>query len=339
MQDNTDSLTETRNSSEVQLTFWQKMRSLFCPCILSSHPPTYRIDKLDVISVSKASETNHSNHYPTIHIRKEVEFAENFRGRRSLAAQRKTSEELGEFEMSKRDALLSKKFSYVDKEFRETINIDVGFNSRLCSMEETDCSVCNLPEHALLPVGVADRQLLLKVATASINVNLSLLKRQVSERQKRKRDKTEQSKYGNFEFNKFWNQRYLLFERFDEGIQIDENSWAKLPPEQVCEYIANKCTGAKLIVDAFAGVGATAIKFATLHSCAKVVANDHNAQKLSFLQNNAKIYEVDRRIQLREGDFLSLESKNVDVVFLQPPLSKLLMGYRSLSAGDFDPHL
>lgn len=339
MQDNTDSLTETRNSSEVQVSFWERMKGLFCPCILSAHPPTYRIDKRDVLSVSKASETNHSNHYPTIHIRKELEFAENFRGRRSLAAHRKTSEELGEFEMSKRDALLSKKFSYVDKEFRETINIDVGFNSRLCSMEETDCSVCNLPEHALLPVGVGERQLLLKVGTASINVNLGLLKRQVSERQRRRRERGEQAKYGNFEFNRFWNQRYLLFERFDEGIQIDENSWAKLPPEQVCEYIAMKCAGAKLIVDAFAGVGATAIKFASLNSCAKVVANDRNPQKLKFLQNNAKIYEVDRRIELTEGDFLLLPRATADVVFLHPPLSKLLLGYRSLAAADFDPHL
>jgi tRNA G37 N-methylase Trm5 len=69
-----------------------------------------------------------------------------------------------------------------------------------------------------------------------------------------------------------------------------------LPPEQVCEYIANKCGGARLVLDGFAGVGAMSIKIAYVNSSAKVISVDYNSKKLKFLHNNAKIYEVDKRI-------------------------------------------
>lgn len=39
------------------------------------------------------------------------------------------------------------------------------------------------------------------------------------------------------------------------------------------EYLANKCNGAKIILDAFAGVGGNAIKLANINSCVKVIAN------------------------------------------------------------------
>lgn len=81
-----------------------------------------------------------------------------------------------------------------------------------------------------------------------------------------------------------------MFEKFDEGIKIDENSWSKIPPEQISEYIASKCNGAKVILDAFAGVGGTSIKLANVNSCVKVIANDYNKKKTSFLLNNAKVY-------------------------------------------------
>lgn len=33
--------------------------------------------------------------------------------------------------------------------------------------------------------------------------------------------------------DRFWNQRYLFFAKFDEGIKIDEESWNKTTPEAV----------------------------------------------------------------------------------------------------------
>jgi trimethylguanosine synthase len=143
----------------------------------------------------------------------------------------------------------------------------------MCSIDEFDCPISNLNENVLLSIGLKNRQLLVKVSRANISIKLALLKREIANK-KKKTEKIEQKKYGEFEFHKYWNQRYILFEKFDEGIKIDENSWTINPPEQVSEYIANKCNGAKIILDAFAGVGGTSIKLANINSCAKVIANE-----------------------------------------------------------------
>lgn len=62
----------------------------------------------------------------------------------------------------------------------------------------------------------------------------------------------------------------------------------------MCEYIASKCKGARVIVDGFAGVGGVAIKMAGINSCVRVIANEASREKLSFLLNNAAIYEVEQ---------------------------------------------
>lgn len=69
-------------------------------------------------------------------------------------------------------------------------------------------------------------------------------------------------------------------------------------PEKIAEYISLKCSGAKVILDGFAGIGGASLKFASLYSCVKMIANDNNGQKLSLLINNAKVYEVDSAIEL-----------------------------------------
>jgi trimethylguanosine synthase len=147
----------------------------------------------------------------------------------------------------------------------------------------------------LLPAGVKNRQLLVKVTRVNVSIRLALLKREIGNK-KQRNEKMEQKKYREYEFNKHWDQRYILFEKFDEGIKIDENSWTINPPEQVSEYIASKCNGAKIVLDAFAGVGGNAIKLANINSCVKVIANEENKEKMGILLNNAKVYEVDANI-------------------------------------------
>ena len=88
---------------------------------------------------------------------------------------------------------------------------------------------------------------------------------------------------------------------------MDEPSWARTPPGPICEWIAGKCVQAKLIVDAFAGVGGTAIRIANGPQCLKVIANDWNGRRLQCLYNNAKVYDVDRSIEVREGNFLQFQ--------------------------------
>ena len=95
---------------------------------------------------------------------------------------------------------------------------------------------------------------------------------------------------------KYWNQRYYLWHRFDEGIQMDEESWYSVVPEQIAKQIAERCRGAALVVDAFCGAGSSAIHLAA--TCGKVIAVDHDSAKLEMARHNAEIYGVEDKIDL-----------------------------------------
>jgi hypothetical protein len=41
-----------------------------------------------------------------------------------------------------------------------------------------------------------------------------------------------------YHFVQYWAQRYRLFSRYDEGIQLDEESWYSVTPEKIAEHIA-----------------------------------------------------------------------------------------------------
>ena len=61
---------------------------------------------------------------------------------------------------------------------------------------------------------------------------------------------------------KFWHQRYRLFSKYDEGIQIEsEESWYSVTPEKIAEHLAERCRG-DIVVDGFCGVGGNSIQFA-----------------------------------------------------------------------------
>jgi hypothetical protein len=40
---------------------------------------------------------------------------------------------------------------------------------------------------------------------------------------------------------KYWDQRYRIFSKFDEGIQLDGESWYSITYEQIGEYIVDRC--------------------------------------------------------------------------------------------------
>ena len=90
--------------------------------------------------------------------------------------------------------------------------------------------------------------------------------------------------------DRFWNQRYYIFERFDEGISIDEESWSTVVPEAVAEFIASRVR-CDTVLDAFSGVGGVAIKLA--NTCYRVVANDNNKDRINCLSRNASVYCID----------------------------------------------
>jgi hypothetical protein len=62
----------------------------------------------------------------------------------------------------------------------------------------------------------------------------------------------------------FWYQRYYYYSRFDEGIQMDYESWYSVTPEELAKYIANLCVD-KVVVDGFCGSGGNVIQVKLLY--------------------------------------------------------------------------
>ncbi|PRW59904.1 trimethylguanosine synthase [Chlorella sorokiniana] len=121
---------------------------------------------------------------------------------------------------------------------------------------------------------------------------------------------------------KYWLQRYSLFSRFDEGIQIDDQGWYSVTPEVIAKHHAERAVAALgpdcVACDPFAGAGGNVIQFA-LH-CTGVVAVEIDAGRMAMLRNNAAVYGVEDKIQFIRGDFFE-EVPNIkaDVVFYSPP--------------------
>ncbi|XP_020523796.1 trimethylguanosine synthase isoform X4 [Amborella trichopoda] len=136
---------------------------------------------------------------------------------------------------------------------------------------------------------------------------------------------------------KYWYQRYNLFSRYDEGIEMDEEGWFSVTPEDIAIRHAEK-SGNGLVIDCFSGVGGNAIQFAHLlfkpepkvqilssdsvrvspqvtvpsrvlkpcTLCCHVIAIDINARKVGYSLNNARIYGVEDYIDFIIGDFFLL---------------------------------
>ncbi|XP_011334640.1 trimethylguanosine synthase isoform X1 [Ooceraea biroi] len=116
---------------------------------------------------------------------------------------------------------------------------------------------------------------------------------------------------------KYYNKRYFLFSRYNEGIQLDSESWFSVTPEKIARHIAEVCS-CNTIIDAFCGAGGNAIQFA--FTCKRVIAIDIDPNKIRMARHNAEIYGVEDKIEFIIGDFFALApSLRGDVVFLSPP--------------------
>ena len=116
---------------------------------------------------------------------------------------------------------------------------------------------------------------------------------------------------------KYWDKRYDLFSKFDEGIQVDEEALFSITPEKNAIDHAKKIKD-KVVLDAFGCVGGNAIAFAQF--CKKVYMIELDKNRLEMAKNNARVYGVENKIEFILGDFF-VEAPNVkaDVVYLDPP--------------------
>ncbi|TPX55736.1 hypothetical protein PhCBS80983_g05066 [Powellomyces hirtus] len=129
---------------------------------------------------------------------------------------------------------------------------------------------------------------------------------------------------------KYWDQRYNLFSRFDEGVMLDEESWFSVTPERMAEHHAARMA-CDTIIDGFCGAGGNAIQFAK--TCKKVIAIDIDPVKLRCARHNARLYGVEDKIEFILGDVIQVAPQyKADAIFLSPPWG----GPKYLSAETYD---
>ena len=125
----------------------------------------------------------------------------------------------------------------------------------------------------------------------------------------------------NEKFNQYYVQRYYFFSLFDEGIQMDTESWYSVTPEEISEYISSIIPDSSdsTILDAFCGCGGNAIFFSKKFK--KVIANDLFIEKINMTKNNTRIYNCPNNIEYHSVDFLklNLNEEKIDYIFLSPP--------------------
>lgn len=129
---------------------------------------------------------------------------------------------------------------------------------------------------------------------------------------------------------KFWNRRYDLFSRFDEGVQVDEVGLYSTTPEKIALEQAKKMN-CESIIDGFCGVGGNAVAFARIGE--KVFAIEKDKKRLEMARHNAALYGVADKITFISGDFLIEAPKiKADGVFIDPswggPEYKELEGFK-----------
>lgn len=97
--------------------------------------------------------------------------------------------------------------------------------------------------------------------------------------------------------DKFWSQRKRLFTLFDEGIQLDKESWYSVTPEVIANHIAasmvaNRQKVPVTILDLFCGCGGNSIAFAKREEVHTVVCVDNDIGKLKKAAHNALCYGI-----------------------------------------------
>lgn len=119
------------------------------------------------------------------------------------------------------------------------------------------------------------------------------------------------------EYQKYWDRRYDLFKRFNDGIKIDCEGLFSTKPEDSAAAIAVRLIGDN-VLDAFSGVGGSAIAFARQGK--NVISVDICEDRLYYAKHNAKIYCQQNNITFKCMDAIeALETLSYDSVYLDPP--------------------
>jgi trimethylguanosine synthase len=113
-----------------------------------------------------------------------------------------------------------------------------------------------------------------------------------------------------------WNHRFELFNKFDAGIKTDTVGLYSVTPEKHARQIAAHLAD-KTVIDAFCGIGGSAITLA--EACLKVYAIDIDKNRLEMARHNASVYGVDNIEFINADFFKAINGIIAEAVFLDPP--------------------
>ncbi|KAK4165661.1 RNA cap guanine-N2 methyltransferase-domain-containing protein [Cladorrhinum sp. PSN259] len=113
---------------------------------------------------------------------------------------------------------------------------------------------------------------------------------------------------------KYWYQRYSIFQYYDYDIRLTDDAWFGVTPEPIALQLAHDIspipsTSPSVIIDLFGGVGGNAIAFALSSKWSKVIAIERDISTLACAQHNASIYGVEEHITFIHGDCLDFLSR------------------------------
>ena len=111
--------------------------------------------------------------------------------------------------------------------------------------------------------------------------------------------------------------RHDLFSRWEEGIRFDRAGLFGAKPEAAALECARRLPG-ETVLDAFCGIGATAIAFARVGK--RVTTVELDPERLAMARHNARVYGVEDRIRFVHGDTRQvIRDTDADAVYLDPP--------------------
>jgi trimethylguanosine synthase len=114
-----------------------------------------------------------------------------------------------------------------------------------------------------------------------------------------------------------WDNRYIFFSRWDEGIQTDERGLYSVIPEDYALRQGQLIAG-QTVLDGFSGIGGSSIGFARAGK--RVTTVDLDGDRLKMAEHNAGVYGVRDAITYVQGDFFEVaETVQADTVNLDPP--------------------
>jgi len=126
----------------------------------------------------------------------------------------------------------------------------------------------------------------------------------------------DQSPFGK-ESQVYWVRRNQIFPGFDSGFRTDAVGLFSATPKTIADEIAES-VHAETIVDAFCGIGCTAIAFARAGK--KVITADLDANRLAMARHNAALLNTNKDIEFITADiFTVIGTKKADAIFLDPP--------------------